>query len=327
LPRAPEPEAVADRDISVVIQGPLLLDRTEGVRRCLDSVRSLLPGAEVIVSTWEGEDASAIAPPVLVEKSPDPGGFVLADGYPINLNRLQRSTLAGLRRASRKYSLKLRSDLAVTDRRFLVAAPAPAGCLFERPMTMTNLYLRDPEKFTLLFHFSDIAQFGLTRDLRSFWEGELFAEDELLFPPELAGGVRSRLKLFPEQAATLRWLGRHGIDVRLAEPAQVDRPLLALWASVLAQNVHLVDWRASGIVFPERFATDPSSFATLLTEEKFASLSSRGFDYRKARFNAFILDRLLHGGLASSVVRLRARFPFVNRALRRVWAFYHGLSR
>jgi len=290
-------------------------------------VRSLLPGAEVIVSTWEGEDASAIALPALVEKSPDPGGFVLAEGYPINLNRLQRSTLAGLRRAGRKYSLKLRSDLALTDRRFLVSAPAPEGCLFERPMTMTNLYLRDPEKFTLLFHFSDIAQFGLTRDLLSFWEGEPFAEDELLFPPEVPGGARSRLKLFPEQAVTLRWLARHGVDVRLAEPAQVDRPLLGLWARVLSENIHLVDWRNSGIVYPERFATDPSSFATLLTEEKFASLASRGFDYRKARLNAFILARLLHGGVAHFVARLRARFPFVNRALRRVWAFYHGLSR
>jgi len=327
LPRAPELEAVADRDISVVIQGPLLLGQAEGVERCLDSVRAVLPEAEVIISTWQGDDASAVAAGALVVQSPDPGCYVLASGLPINLNRLQRSTLAGLRRAGRRYSLKLRSDLALTDRRFLVAAPAPEECLFERPMTMTNLYLRDPEKFTLLFHFSDIAQFGLTRDLLSFWEGELFAEDELLFPPDAPGGPRSRLKLYPEQAATLRWLARHGIDVRLVDPAQVDRQLLALWAKVLAQNVHLVDWRESGIVFPERFATDPSSFATLLTEEKFASLASRGFDYRRARFNAFILDRLLHGGFARFVARLRARFPLVNRALRRVWAFYHGLSR
>lgn len=327
MPRAPELEAVADSDLSVVIQGPLLLDRAEGVRRCLDSVRSVLPAAEVIVSTWEGEDASAIASSALVVQSPDPGGFVLADGYPINLNRLQRSTLAGLRRASRACCLKLRSDLALEDRRFLVLAPARAGCLFERPMTMSNLYLRDPEKFPLLFHVSDIAQFGRTSDLLSFWDGPLFGEDELLFPPEAPGGARERLRLFPEQAATLRWLARNGVDVRLAQPAQIDRPLLARWARVLSENIHLVDWRKSGILFPERFATDPSSFATLLTEEKFASLSSRGFDYRKARFNAFILDRLLHGGLARSVARLRARFPLVNRALRRVWAFYHGLSR
>jgi hypothetical protein len=287
----------------------------------------VLPGAEVIVSTWAGEDASAIAPPVLVEKSADPGSFVLADGFPINLNRLQRSTLAGLRRASRRYCLKLRSDLALEDRRFLVVAPARPGGHFEQPMTMTNLYLRDPEKFALLFHVSDIAQFGRTSDLRAFWDGPLFQEDEILFPAETPGEARSRLRLFPEQATTLRWLARSGVEVRLDHPAQIDRPLLALWARVLLENVHLVDWRKSGIVFPERFATDPSSFATLLTEEKFAALPSRGFDFGKARFNAFILDRLLHGGLASFVARLRARFPLVNRALRRVWAFYHGMSR
>jgi hypothetical protein len=264
---------------------------------------------------------------VLVEKSPDPGGFVLADGYPINLNRLQRSTLAGLRRASRAHCLKLRSDLALADRRFLVLAPARPNSLFERPMTMSNLYLRDPEKFPLLFHVSDIAQFGRTSDLLAFWDGPLFHEDEILFPSEAPGGARSRLRLFPEQATTLRWLARSGVEVCLDRPAQIDRPLLALWARVLSENIHLVDWRKSGIVYPERFATDPSSFATLLTEEKFASLPARGFDYRKARVNAFILDRLLHGGLAKFVARQRARFPLVNRALRRAWAFYHGLSR
>jgi hypothetical protein len=327
LPSAAEIEAVADSDISVVIQGPLLLGRTEGVERCLDSLRSVLPGAEVIVSTWEGEDAGAVANRALVVKSPDPGCFTMASGLPINLNRLQRSTLAGLRRAGRRYSLKLRSDLALTDRRFLVSAPARPGSLFARPLTMSNLYLRDPEKFTLLFHFSDIAQFGLTRDLLSFWDGGLFAEDELLFPPGVPGGARDRLRLFPEQAATLRWLSRHGVDARLVHPAHIDRTLLALWARVLAANVHLVDWRKSGIVYPERFATDPSSFATLLSEEKFAELPVRGFDYRKARFHALVLDRLLHGGFARFVERLRARFPLVNRALRRAWSFYHGLSR
>jgi hypothetical protein len=327
LPRAPEPEAVADSDISVVIQGPLLMGQNEGAERCLASVRAVLPEAEIILSTWEGEDAGAVAAGALVVQSPDPGCFVMASGLPINLNRLQRSTLAGLRRAGRRYSLKLRSDLALTDRRFLVSAPARPGSLFERPLTMSNLYLRDPEKFTLLFHFSDIAQFGLTRDLLSLWDGGLFAEDELLFPPRVPGGARERLRLFPEQAATLRWLARCGTEVRLADPAQVDRPLLALWARVLAQNVHLVDWRKSGIVYPERFATDPSSFATLLTEEKAASLAAGGFSYRRAKINAFVLAHLLNGPLAAAVAGLRARSPFANRMLRRLWAAYHQLSR
>ena len=327
MARAPESEAVADRDISVVIQGPLLLGKVEGIARCVDSVRSVLPAAEIIVSTWQGEDASALGPGVQVIQSADPGCFLLASGLPINLNRQQRSTLAGLQRATRKYSLKLRTDLALTDRRFLVVAPTRAGSLFERPMTMSNLYLRDPEKFTLLFHFADIAQFGLTRDLLEFWDGDLFAEDELLFPADAPGGPRARLRLFPEQAATLRWLARKGVQVQLEDPAQIDRPLLELWAQVLAQNVHLVDWRKSGIRYPERFASDPSSFATLLSEEKADSLAAHGFSYRKARLNAFILSRLLHGPLASLVAGLRARSPLLNRVLRRLWASYHQMSR
>ena len=87
-----------------------------------------------------------------------------------------------------------------------------------------------PREVPLLFHVSDIAQFGRTSDLLSFWDGPLFGEDELLFPAEAPGRARGRLRLFPEQAATLRWLARNGVDVHLDQPAQIDRPLLSLWA-------------------------------------------------------------------------------------------------
>jgi hypothetical protein len=323
LTGATEPEAIADGDISVVIQGPLLSGHMEGAARCLDSVRSVLPGAEVIVSTWEGEDTGAIAPGIRVVRSPDPGAFAVRGEPPYNLNRLQVSTGAGLQIASRRYCLKLRTDLALTDRRLLVSAAPRAGCLFERPMTMSNLYIRDPEKFPLLFHFSDIAQFGLTRDLQAFWSGGPFAAGEVLFPPERPGSEYIRARIYPEQAVTLRWLQRCGVPIALRHAADMDRALLATWARVLACNVHIVDWRESGIVFPERFSSNPGSDTTVLSAQKAAALSACGFSYPRARFHAFVLTGLLHGRLTA----LRLRFPLLNRALRWLWSAYHGLSR
>jgi hypothetical protein len=38
-------EEVDDRDISVVVQGPLWPDREEGIQRCLASIRRQLPAA------------------------------------------------------------------------------------------------------------------------------------------------------------------------------------------------------------------------------------------------------------------------------------------
>jgi hypothetical protein len=326
LAGGPDLAAIADDDISVVIQGPLLLERAEGVARCLESVRAVLPGAEVIVSTWEGEDTGRIGPPVRIVQSPDPGAFAVRDEPPYNLNRLLLSTQAGLLLARRRYCLKFRTDLALTDRRFLVVAARRPGCLFERPVTMSNLYIRDPEKFPLLFHFSDIAQFGLTRDLQSFWSGGPFVEEDVLFPPERPGGEYIRTRLYPEQAMTLRWLQRNGVAIALRRPAEIDRTLLEAWAQVLARNVHIVNWQQSGIVFPEKFSSNPASDATVLTAEKAAALGSRGFSYRRARINAIVLNGLLHGTLATCVARLRARSPLASRALRWLWAWYHKLT-
>ena len=131
-------ETIADSEISVVIQGPLLAGQAEGAARCVQSLQRVLPGAELILSSWQGEDASAFAPPVRVVLSPDPGAFATTE-RPYNLNRMLVSTQAGLKAATRRYCLKLRTDLALADRSFLVLAASRPGSLFERPLTMSNI--------------------------------------------------------------------------------------------------------------------------------------------------------------------------------------------
>lgn len=319
-------ESVRDDELSIVIQGPLFLGQVEGAERCVESVLAMAPGAEVILSTWETEDVSPFRGRVIVVQSPDPGAFATR-GRPYNLNRLLRSTQAGLDRASRPWCLKLRTDLALIDRRILRAAPARSGGRFARPLAMTNIYVRDPEKFTLLFHFSDIAQFGLTTDLRALWDGPLFSAAEVLDLSGTHAVTWDGMRLFPEQALTLRWLQSQGLDAALRHPAEVTRKSLSLWADVLARDVRLVDWRASGIRFPDRFAGDASVPNTLLSEEKAAGLGSGGLRYYRARGNSFVTRTLLSGRLAHTLAWTRARFPMVNRFLRWFWASYHGMTR
>lgn len=316
-------EEIDDREISVVVQGPLWPERNEGIVRCLESIRRHLPRAEIIVSTWHGEDSSAADGIAIIVESADPGCFWETPDRPYNLNRLQVSTVAGLRRASRRYALKFRADLALRDRRFLRLARPRPNSLFQRPVTLSNLYIRHPERFPLLFHVSDTAQFGLTADLLSYWEGPLHTPDDVLLVGSGRRALRSRVLLVPEQAMTLRWLGRHGLASTLQCASTFDRASLRTWGEVLSRNFHVVDWQSCGIAFPQRFATDPSVIATLLDAETAARLDKQEFSYRRAYFSQFLsLTYLVHGKLGPTVSMIQCRFPQLYARLRKLWILY-----
>lgn len=110
---------IKPRDISVVVQGAY----DEGlISRCLESLHRHLPGAQTILSTWEGCDITKAARDwdVLIQ-SEDPGAypFVLGNSKLNNINRLIKSTQQGMRKASGKYILKLRSDMEIRNTQFL----------------------------------------------------------------------------------------------------------------------------------------------------------------------------------------------------------------
>src|ERR1700722_6259048 len=108
------------RDISVVVQGPIASKGPGKIStaECVESIRRCLPGAEVILSTWEGADVSDLDFDVLV-KSQDPGPQFRPDGVFFNLNRQIVSTLGGLKKVTRLYAVKMRSDSQLTHIGFL----------------------------------------------------------------------------------------------------------------------------------------------------------------------------------------------------------------
>lgn len=312
-------EPIPDRDVSVIVQGPLFRDRDEGIQRCLTSLRAILPNSEIIISTWKGEDADGLDADHVV-LSTDPGCFWESPTRPYNLNRLLVSTAAGLRRASRKYGLKIRSDMALTNRRFLSIGPHRQQCHFGRPVTIPNLYVRDPERFPLLFHVADTAQFGLTSDLLSYWDGEPFLRSDVLSEGNGRAWFGSAVRLFPEQALTMRWLQHNVGDPGIRHASAISPRLLREWSTVLTQNFRVCDWRSSGLVFPARLASDPTTINTLLSSDRFARLDVQQFSYLKAlRAKYFSLTYLVHARLGPLVSTLQANFPKAYEILRGIW--------
>ena len=108
---------IQSSDISVVVQGAV--DR-ELAPKCLTSIRKYLPKAEIILSTWEGTDVSGLDyDMVLFNKDPGAVDLLWFDGRKNNGNRQLYSTQEGIKKTSRKYILKIRTDLFLENANFL----------------------------------------------------------------------------------------------------------------------------------------------------------------------------------------------------------------
>jgi hypothetical protein len=289
--------AVDSTEISVVIQGPLNRDLSpeRNIFACIASIRAHLPHAEIVVSTWQHEDASAIDADRIIVID-DPGFFVDESGNQININRMLSSTSAGIQAATRPYIMKLRSDhnltsaaLAVVGKLEHSAAGEPK--LFDTPITLTTLYIRDPQQVPMLFHISDLVQFGTREAMLALWDQPLLKEEDVFSsrpsrnPFGNFQGYSSAYRV-PEQSLMLGAMRMQGIDVALTGPCQVGKANLKLWDSILTLNFRVLDYRNAGVDFPERFLNNVFSLKTIYSAsdiEHLNRLGPMGYQLRMAR--------------------------------------------
>lgn len=307
--------------ISVVIQGPLNRGKPEGLERCVSSICRVLPDAEIIVSTTQGEDLTGLPENILVLTSADAGPIVDVDGVACNVNRQIRTTSRGVHAATREYILKFRSDHAL-ENATICCFPELDLHGGEPCITLTSLFTHNPEKKPLLYHGSDLVQFGRASDMRQYWDPELIAEQELCFekgvvPPFGSCWRYSRVKHAPEQALTLRWLNRIGAECGLAHACELTAPKLRHWADCLNKHFRVVEWTASGVVFPQRFVQSPS-VSSVLTPEDLAHARQSGFHIGRCRVNQYLLQYLSARVLYATVsARTLASFPGLHAGLKR----------
>jgi len=164
---------ISDKDISVVVQGPIHT-QDNLTKRVLESVRTHLPDAELILSTWKGSDVDGLDYDALVENE-DPGKINNLLSGSENFLRQVTSTFSGLQKSSGKYVLKSRTDIFLSSSSLLENVSSYTN---QKSKNFFNWYIftipkffRDPRGFyKRLYHPSDIVQFGLRTDLLSLWE-------------------------------------------------------------------------------------------------------------------------------------------------------------
>jgi hypothetical protein len=262
---------ITARDISVVVQGPVApggLETPNSTTAVLANVRRVLPEAELILSTWPGENLAGLAPDILVQPT-DPGPQIMDATGKIgrkfnNVNRQIVSTLAGLRVATRPWAVKLRSDTCLAKDSFvrLLDENAPREerwKIFSARVVVCDIGCLNPRQVPALFHVSDLFLAGRTDDLRKLWDIPLAPEPET--SQWLVGKARPWVvwtldgfftRYTPEQYIWMTCLRAHGRAFALAHPG--DAPPRLAWKS---ERLFLNNFRPSatgdlGIIFSPR---------------------------------------------------------------------------
>ncbi len=246
------------KDISVIVQGAIYPTLTP---RCLQSIRTYLPDAEIILSTWEGSALEGLDYDCVV-CSPDPGSVLhdLVYFTANNTNRQLVSTQAGLGKAQRPYTLKIRTDFELRSADFLLHWDTfprrnTSYAFFERRVLCDVVYSKMSSSQTyrpLPFHPSDFWFFGFTSDIKAYFSGTpLLSTEELsgwqVKYPHKIPYKHAFFRYAPEQFFCFSWVKKHYPDARFADWSDWDEVNIELSSNVLFNNFIFLDYKKSGI--------------------------------------------------------------------------------
>lgn len=178
---------INSQDISVVVQGPIEKTLT---RKCLNSIKKYLPESEIILSTWVGSNIDNLDYDEIILNADIFCGYAdLSRTKLNNLNRMLVSTKSGIKKASRKYILKIRSDIELQNTNFLryydsfCKRDINDKRIFKQKVLIPTIFTRQfvgkgENSIKTPFHISDWLQFGLREDIIKIWSCPLVKEPE-----------------------------------------------------------------------------------------------------------------------------------------------------
>lgn len=187
------------KDISAVVQGAINKDITKFT---LKSIRKYLPGAKIILSTWEGSDVSNLEyDDLLLNK--DPGGQDGARGKGMdNTNRQIVSTLNGLKKSKTKYTIKIRTDFILIGNNFLKFFGKFNKYSNDKQFKLFNNRILIPAIYKYPFWMLDFVFFGETEDLIKLYDIPLRSQEEAnwfkRYEPIDKTNLKETTRYFPE---------------------------------------------------------------------------------------------------------------------------------
>ena len=247
--------------ISVVVQGPVQnykgrIHHEEGItQRCLDSIRTHLPGAKVILSTWPDQDLTGLDYDQLII-SQDPGKN--KDGFcHVNYQRQIMSTQAGLNAVTTPYAVKLRSDNFLEGNQFVAIQQQFAKTelnqqiFSEKVVVNSNLFRRSSHGHRVIMSPSDFFYYGRTTDLNLIWQQPKFNHHD--FAQQLIQQAQkvtnTPFALEAEQAYCQIWLKNIAPNTTplLKHRFDIGQHDIVVWERFLASNIIIADPQTMGL--------------------------------------------------------------------------------
>lgn len=290
FPNNLENDKIKSVDLSVVVQGAIDKEIT---LECLKSIRNFLPDAEIILSTWQGSDVKGLDYDILVLNK-DPGAIKtdLVNNVTNNQNRQLVSTREGIKKASRKYILKLRTDFVLHSAKFLeywnkFLSRHETYNIFRHKIIASSVFSRIASDFNhrpILFHPSDFFLLGLADDLKDYFDSiRLATDDELgnwqyLYPNKIPY-PEAHYRYAPEQFFLLSY-AKQFFDIKFEDWTDWNQENIELSKNILYNNFIFLDYKQSGI-FSEKFAYElenPDKIYGLISFDKYENIYQKEFD-------------------------------------------------
>lgn len=290
FPNNLENDKIKSVDLSVVVQGAIDKEIT---LECLKSIRNFLPDAEIILSTWQGSDVKGLDYDILVLNK-DPGAIKtdLVNNVTNNQNRQLVSTREGIKKASRKYILKLRTDFVLHSAKFLeywnkFLSRHETYNIFRHKIIASSVFSRIASDFNhrpVLFHPSDFFLLGLADDLKDYFDSiRLATDDELgnwqyLYPNKIPY-PEAHYRYAPEQFFLLSY-AKQFFDIKFEDWTDWNQENIELSKNILYNNFIFLDYKQSGI-FSEKFAYElenPDKIYGLISFDKYENIYQKEFD-------------------------------------------------
>lgn len=216
---------ISDSELSIIFQGKLYYGKSCSIDDVIKSARNLFPNAELILSTWKGEEITDDTRNILdaIILNDDPGDKT-QKGKPLNINRQIVSSLSGLKLSTRKYSIKTRTDMIFrTDNILSLLSQkiqkeriykVSENYVFVSDIT-TRTYLK-PNRLQQFSHKSltympfwvcDFLYAGLTEDVTNIFDIPLYP-DEYLTGFDINNQQPHPFKFTPETYLTFNYLSK-----------------------------------------------------------------------------------------------------------------------